>query len=96
MVYMTTVPGADFRANMKSLLDHNEATHERIVITRNGHDPAVVLHPDDLESMEETIAILSDPELAATLRQSEAEIDAGKAIPFKEYLAAHRAAVEAQ
>lgn len=35
-------------------------------------------------------------ELMAMLRQSEAEIDAGQAVPFEDYLVAHRAAVDAQ
>jgi hypothetical protein len=40
----------------------------------------------DLDSAEETAALLADPDAMATLRVSEAEIDAGQAVPFEDYL----------
>ena len=73
-------------------MDATEITHERVVITRNGKPIAA----DDLESLEETIAVLCDPQLMATLREFEAEVDAGRAIPLADYLAAHRAAAANQ
>ncbi len=36
---------------------------QRVVVTRKGRPAAVLLSPDDLESLEETLAVLSDPEL---------------------------------
>ena len=37
---------------------------------------------EDLESLEETLAILSDPELMAAIREADAELAAGKTTPL--------------
>ncbi|HEX6547582.1 MAG TPA: type II toxin-antitoxin system Phd/YefM family antitoxin, partial [Candidatus Dormibacteraeota bacterium] len=42
------------------MADRVERQHERIVVTRNGRPSIVLISPDDLESLEETLAILSD------------------------------------
>jgi antitoxin Phd_YefM of type II toxin-antitoxin system len=41
------------------------------VVTRNGKPAAVLVSPQDLESLEETLAILSDPSLMAQIHESE-------------------------
>jgi antitoxin YefM len=38
---------------------------------------AVILSLDDLESLEETLAILSDPQLVAAIGEADAEVTAG-------------------
>jgi len=48
--------------------------HERIVVTRNGTPAAVLISPQDLESLEETLAILSDPEEMRAIAEAEREI----------------------
>jgi PHD/YefM family antitoxin component YafN of YafNO toxin-antitoxin module len=52
-----------------------ESTHERVVITKNGRPAAVLISYDDLESLQETLDILSDPELAREIRDALAEPD---------------------
>ncbi|HEV2058537.1 MAG TPA: type II toxin-antitoxin system prevent-host-death family antitoxin [Solirubrobacteraceae bacterium] len=37
-----------------------EREHERVVITRKGHDAAVIISPDDLAQLEEMLFVLSD------------------------------------
>ena len=82
-----TVSGAELRQNMRELLDGVERTHQRVVVTRNGKPSAVIISADDLESLEETIAVLSDPELMSTIRESEADLEAGRSRPFEEFVA---------
>jgi PHD/YefM family antitoxin component YafN of YafNO toxin-antitoxin module len=48
-----------------------------VVLTRNGRPAAVILSPDDLESLEETLAILSNPSAMQDIREAESEIDNG-------------------
>jgi PHD/YefM family antitoxin component YafN of YafNO toxin-antitoxin module len=50
------------------------------VLTRNGRPAAVLISPDELESLEETLEILSDPKAMKAIRTAEADIDAGKGI----------------
>ena len=51
------------KAHLSELADRIESEHERVVVTRKGRPAAVLVSPDDLESLEETLAVLSDPEL---------------------------------
>ena len=39
-----------------------------------------MLSLDDLESLEETLAVLSDPELMAAIREADAELGEGKTV----------------
>lgn len=57
-----------------------ERQHERVVITRNGHDAAVVISPADLAELEETIAVLSDPEALADIREADASYAHGDVV----------------
>ncbi len=45
--------------------------HERVIVTRNGQQAAVLLSPDDLERLEETLAIISDRSMTAYIRESQ-------------------------
>ena len=52
-------------------------THERFEITRNGRRAAVLLSADDYDALQDTIAVLSDPDLLASHVNGQAAIDAG-------------------
>lgn len=74
---MTTFPVADARAQLSKLIDEATTTHERFEITRNGRRAAVLLSADDYDTLQETIAVLSDAALLAAHREGEAAIEAG-------------------
>jgi antitoxin YefM len=77
ILYMTTLPLADARANLSKLVDQATSTHERFDITRNGRRAAVLLSADDYDTLQDTIAVLSDPKLLAAHREGEAALRAG-------------------
>jgi prevent-host-death family protein len=77
ILYMTTLPLADARARLSEIVSDAETTHERFEITRNGRPAAVLLGADDYEAMRETIAVLSDSELVASVREGLAELREG-------------------
>jgi antitoxin YefM len=85
MVYMTTVTvsAAEARASLKELLDAVELTHQRYRITRNGRPGAVLIAAEDLDALEETLDILSDPEEVAAIAEGTAELDRGEGIPLE-------------
>ncbi|MGH8903193.1 MAG: type II toxin-antitoxin system Phd/YefM family antitoxin [Egibacteraceae bacterium] len=64
-------------AALSAIVDHIETEHERVVLTRNGRPAAVLLSPEDLEVLEETLELLSDPDALREIRQARAEIDRG-------------------
>jgi PHD/YefM family antitoxin component YafN of YafNO toxin-antitoxin module len=53
-----------------------------VVITKHGRPAVVMLSLEDLESLEETLAILSDPELLAAIRGADAEVAADRTTPM--------------
>ncbi|MDE0267602.1 MAG: type II toxin-antitoxin system Phd/YefM family antitoxin [Acidimicrobiaceae bacterium] len=55
------LPLSRVKAKLSEVIDEIAATHERVTVTRNGRPIAVVLSIADLEAIEETVAILSDP-----------------------------------
>jgi antitoxin YefM len=72
------------KAHLSELADRVEGEHERVVVTRNGRPAAVLVSPTDLESLEETLAVLSDPELMRRIRESEAAIESGDTMTLEE------------
>ena len=45
--------------------------HERVVVTRNGSPAAVLMSPEDLESLEETLAIIGDSDALRELAEAQ-------------------------
>ena len=76
------VPLAEVKSRLSEVVDRLEREHGRVVITKHGRPAAVMLSLEDLESLEETLAILSDPELMAALREADAEVVAGATTPL--------------
>jgi antitoxin YefM len=71
------VPLAEVKNRLSEVVERLEREHGRVVITKHGRPAAVLLSLEDLESLEETLAVLSDPALLATLREADAEVAAG-------------------
>jgi antitoxin YefM len=59
------------RDHLSEVIDRVEYQHERVVVTRNGREAAVLMSPDDLAELEETISVLSDPEALADIREAD-------------------------
>lgn len=75
-----TLPLAEIKKRLSEIIDGVEGRHDRVVLTRNGRPAAVILSPDDLEALEDTLELLSDPKAMRAIRKAEADIDAGKAV----------------
>lgn len=67
---MTVEPLRAVRDHLSEIVDRVERQHERVIITRNGRDAAVVVSPEDLAELEETIEVLSDPTILADVREA--------------------------
>jgi len=67
----TTVSLATVKAKFSEYVKSVHDTHERVIVTRNGEPAAVLISPDELGSLEETLAVLSDPELVESIREGE-------------------------
>lgn len=73
------MPLAEVKNRLSEVVDRLEREHGRVVITKHGRPAAVVLSVEDLEGLEETLDILSDPRLMRRIRKAQAEVSADAA-----------------
>jgi antitoxin YefM len=73
-----TLPLSSVKARLSEIVDRVEDQQDRVVVTRNGRAVAVLMSHDDLESLEETLAILSDPKLMAQINEGRRDDDDGE------------------
>ena len=69
---MSTEPLRRVRFHLSEVVDRVEHQHERVILTRNGRAAAVLISPQDLAQLEETIDVLSDPDALAEVREGDA------------------------
>ncbi len=82
---------AEAKAHFSELVARAGTEHERITVTVHGRPTAVLLAVDDLEALEETIAVLSDPALLRALGEADAELARGEGEDQKSLAAAMQA-----
>jgi antitoxin YefM len=73
-----TMSLATAKARFSELVDRVERQQDRVIVTRNGKPAAVVISLDDLESLEETLAVMSDPAVMDQIRESELDVVAAE------------------
>lgn len=78
MVMPETLPLATVKARFSELVDRVARQQDRVIVTRKGRPAAVLVSPEDLDSLEETLAVLSDPELMAQVRESDDGLSRGE------------------
>ena len=78
------MPFSEAKAHLSELADRVELQHDRILVTRNGRPSFVLVSPDDLESLEESLVILHDDELMESLRRSRTEAAEGKRLRLRD------------
>jgi antitoxin YefM len=88
---MSTLALAEAKARLSELISRVGSQHERVTITVHGRPTAILLAVDDLESLEETLAILSDAAALRTLADSDAELARGEGEDEASLTAAMRA-----
>lgn len=72
------LPLADVKNRLSEVVERLEREHGRVVITKHGRPAAVVLSIEDLEGLEETLELLSDPRAMRRIRKARAELAAGE------------------
>jgi antitoxin YefM len=69
---VTSEPLRSVRDHLSEIVDRVEREHDRVVITRNGREAAVLVSAADLAELEETLSVLSDAEALADIREADA------------------------
>lgn len=76
----TTLPLGEVKAHLSELVGRVNAHHERVTVTVHGRPSAVLVSVEDMERLEETVAILGDPATIRRLADSDAEIARGETV----------------
>ena len=79
-----TLPFSEDKAHLSEVADRVEREHDRILVTRNGRPSFVLVSPDDLVALEETLDILQDDDLMESLRTSRRQAAAGDTVPLRD------------
>ena len=69
----------DAKNRLSEVVERLEREHGRVVITKHGRPAVVMLSVDDLESLEETLSILSDSALMQQVGRGRREAKAAQA-----------------
>jgi len=59
---------------LSEVIDTLERDHGHVVVRKHGRRAALMISVDDLESLEETLAILSNPALMAAARAGDDDV----------------------
>jgi antitoxin YefM len=72
-----TLSLAAVKDRFSEIVDRVNKQHDRVIVTRNGVPVVVVVSVEELESLEETLEILSDRDTVTALHESEQQIAEG-------------------
>ncbi len=84
IVMSRTLPLAEIKAHLSQVVDQVEKEHERVVLTRNGRPAAVLMSPQDLEALEDTLDLLSDPAAVVEIAGAKNDIAGGRVVDADE------------
>ena len=77
---MTVLPLGEVKSHLSELVGRVHDHHERVTVTVHGRPSAVLVAVEDLERLEETLAILRDANTMARLASSDAELARGETV----------------
>ena len=77
-----TIPISQVRNDLSSLVDKVSDLSRTVYITVKGKVKAALISAAELELLNETLEVLSDPEAMEAIKHSQADIKAGRTIPW--------------
>lgn len=80
LVMPETLPLAEIKAHLSEIVDRVEHEHDRVVLTRNGRAAAVIMSPDDLEALEDSLELLSDPKALKEIGRAREDVARGRVV----------------
>jgi antitoxin YefM len=86
---MDSLPLAEVKNTFSEVVERVASTHERVTVTRNGRPVVVLLSVEDVEALEETVAVLSDNAAIRRLEEARAAVAAGDVVDEDAFRARH-------
>ena len=90
LLTMTVLPLGDVKSHLSELVGRVHDHHERVTVTVHGKPSAILIAPEDLEALEETLAIMRDAATMNRLAESDAELARGEYVSAVELAEAMR------
>lgn len=87
---MRIISVTQVKAKINEYIDAVRDTRDQITITKNGAPAAVLIGVDEWESIQETLHWLSQPGTVESVKESEADIAAGRTYGEDEIRAAYQ------
>jgi antitoxin YefM len=78
-----TIPLAEAKKNLSSLIKDVEEKYDRFTITKNGIDKAIILSSEEFEGLMETLDILSRKEERDAIARAKKQVKAGKTVSLE-------------
>jgi antitoxin YefM len=75
---MTSVPRGEAKNRLSEYVTDVEQTHGRVLITRHGRPAAVLISPEDLAALEETVDILTTAGAREAIAEGLEDLAAGR------------------
>ena len=75
---METLPISKVKNKLNEYVDSVGATHDQVIITKNGSPAAVLIGVEEWESLQETLFWLSQPGVRDTIAEADDDIQAGR------------------
>jgi antitoxin YefM len=84
LLTMTVLPLGDAKAHLSELVGRVHDHHERVTVTVHGRPSAILIAPEDLEALEETLEIMRDAATMNRFAESDAELARGEYVSAEE------------
>lgn len=81
---MITISATNARAKLYDLIDEVVLSGKRIGITKRGESKVVLMSQEDLDSLEATLDVMSDPDLVQAIIQGKEDIKAGRWVAWED------------
>jgi len=81
---MKQIPLKEAKDSLSAVVDQVSTTHQPVTITKHGRPTATLIATEDLQTLLETMAWLSDPDHANEMAQARDAIEQGKTLSLEE------------
>jgi antitoxin YefM len=80
-----TMPLAEAKKSLSSIVREVEEKYDRVTITKNGVDKAVILSSEEFDGLLETLDILSHKEERDAVARAKKQVRKGKTVSLKDF-----------
>lgn len=83
-----TMPLAEVKNRLSEVVEDIERTHRRVTLTKHGRRAVVLIAVEDLDALEATLEVSTDPRAMEAIRQARTEFadDGGEIVTKEEAL----------